>query len=59
MPQPPVILFGHFYRLILGVIPNKKNGLYFPNFMYFITNFPNFYYIFPNVKEKVASQNPK
>ena len=37
----------------------SKNGLYFPNFMYFSTNFPNFYDIFPNVKEKVASQNPK
>ena len=38
----------------------SKNGLYFPNFMYFSTCFLNFVrYIFPNVKDNVASQNPK
>ena len=34
----------------------SKNGLYFPNFMYFSTYFPNLNKnIFPNSKEKAAS----
>ena len=37
---------GTFLPPYMGVIPNPKNGLYFPNFMYFSTYFPNFYDIF-------------
>ena len=31
----PVILFGHFYHLIWESF-QSKNGLYFPNFMFFV-----------------------
>ena len=37
-----VILFDHFTALY-GSHSQSKNGLYFPNFMYFSTYFPNFY----------------
>ena len=36
----PVILFGHFSALYESH-SKSKNGLYFPNFMYFSTYFPN------------------
>ena len=49
-----VILFGHFYRLMWESFPILK-WLFFPNFMYFSTYFPNFY----DVRERVASQYPK
>ena len=54
-----VILFGHFTALY-GSHSKSKNGLYFPNFVYFSKLFSQFFwYIIPNVKVKVASQNPK
>ena len=41
----PVILFDQFNPLY-GSNSQSKNGLYFPNFMYFSTYFPIFYDIF-------------
>ena len=53
---PPVILFGHFYRLKCESFP-IINGLYFPNFMYFRTYFPNFSDIFPKCEGKCSFPN--
>ena len=56
-PPPPkkkkkkVILFGHFNALY-GRHSQSKNGLYFPNFMYFSTYFPIFYDIFSQICSK-------
>ena len=36
-----VILFGHF-KALYGSHSQSQDGLYFPNFMYFSTYFPNF-----------------
>ena len=47
----PVILFGHFYRLLWESF-SIKNGLNFPNFMYFSTYYPNFYDIFSQYERK-------
>ena len=49
--QGPVILFGHFTALY-GSHSRCKNGLYFPNFMYFSTYFPYFMIYFPKCKGK-------
>ena len=46
-----VILFGHF-KALYGSHSQSKNGLYFPNFMYFSTYFPNFSKYFPKCEGK-------
>ena len=54
-----VILFGLFTALY-GSHSQSKNGLYFPNFMYFSTYFPNCYDIyFPKCEGKGSFPNPK
>ena len=54
-----VMLFGVFYHLIRESNPIKRNGLYFPNFVYFGIFFPKIIEVFQNVKERVAFQSPK
>ena len=52
-----------FYLAILthymGVIPNPKLAFIFPISRILVLIFPFLWYIFQNVKENVASQNPK
>ena len=46
-----VILFYHF-NVLYGSHSQSKNGLYFPNFMYFSTYFPISYDIFSQIIRK-------
>ena len=43
----------------MGVIPNQKMAFIFPILCILALIFPILWYIFPNLKEKVDSQNPK
>ena len=43
----------------MGVIPNPKVAFIFPISCILEHIFPILWYIFPNVKEKVTSKNPK
>ena len=44
------------FSALYGSHSKSKNGLYFPDFMYFSTYFPNITtYFSQNVKEKVTS----
>ena len=40
------------FTALNGSHSQSNNGLYFPNFMYFSTYFPNFYEIFSQMFEK-------
>ena len=53
------IMYGLFLLPYMGVIHNPKMAFIFPISCILVLIFPIFITIFPNVKEKVASQNPK
>ena len=48
-----------FLRPYMGVIPNPKNGLYFPNLCILVLIFPTFMIYFPKCERKGSFPNPQ